>query len=380
MRILLVAQNLHSHSGWGTYARNTMQGLVARGHNVACVLEQGSIDRVCTEFTGLSTPLALLHSPFACLMSAWTIRKAIRRHCPDVLHFLVEPYVMAMPLVRKTMQTPPWTMNLHGTYSVAPLASTRTRGMMKRAYSQASAFLVCSQYTLGQVLSALNEYTTPALVARCLQLSTLFRLGIADPKLRTLTVQKDTSKKKILFVGELKPRKGVMELVQGVHVYSKQSRTPVELILIGKYSEEDPYIAFLRSFIRSSQLENIVTLRGQVNDEELEKAYVEADVFAMLSKKEGVHFEGFGLVFLEANARGIPALGSKDSGCKEAIDEGVSGFAVDAFNPDKIAERLRWILEEGRIKSEGCKAWAKQHSIEQQIDSLENVYRRLTAA
>jgi phosphatidylinositol alpha-1,6-mannosyltransferase len=85
------------------------------------------------------------------------------------------------------------------------------------------------------------------------------------------------------------------------------------------------------------------------------------------------------LVFLEANARGIPVIGSMDSGCKEAIAEGVSGYAVDAFDPMAIAERLQWILVDKRIAPEECKAWAQRHSIDQQVDSIAQVYREVTA-
>lgn len=95
----------------------------------------------------------------------------------------------------------------------------------------------------------------------------------------------------------------------------------------------------------------------------------------MLSKTDGIYFEGFGLVFLEANAHGIPVIGSRDSGCAEAIDEGKSGYVVDAFDQKMIVERMHWVLDEKRIDRAECRRWAEFHSISKQVDQIEMCYR-----
>ena len=50
--------------------------------------------------------------------------------------------------------------------------------------------------------------------------------------------------------------------------------------------------------------------------------------------------EGFGFVFLEALACGIPALGSKVDGSREALLDGKMGILVDPSNPEEIKKGI----------------------------------------
>ena len=98
----------------------------------------------------------------------------------------------------------------------------------------------------------------------------------------------------------------------------------------------------------------------------------------MLSKPEGIHFEGFGVVFLEANIRGIPTIASNSSGTREAVKEGVSGFVVDPDNPQEVSERMQWVLEGNKVKADDCIAWAREHSVDQQVATFEEVYEEIS--
>jgi phosphatidyl-myo-inositol dimannoside synthase len=109
----------------------------------------------------------------------------------------------------------------------------------------------------------------------------------------------------------------------------------------------------------------------------LERFYGEADLFLMPAKTTLTTFEGFGIVFLEANARGVPCIGPQRSGAAEAIAEGRSGFRVDPRDPLQIAERMHRILDEHAIDPSHCVAWAREHSLEAQLQAVENVYASL---
>jgi phosphatidylinositol alpha-1,6-mannosyltransferase len=62
-------------------------------------------------------------------------------------------------------------------------------------------------------------------------------------------------------------------------------------------------------------------------------------------KKEG-DIEGFGIVFLEANACGKPVIGGSDGGMGEAIEDGRTGLLVDPLNPQEIARAVIKLLSD----------------------------------
>ena len=116
---------------------------------------------------------------------------------------------------------------------------------------------------------------------------------------------------------------------------------------------------------------------GPLSDAELAKAYKEADLLLVPSQTTETSFEGFGLVYIEANAYGVPCIGPERSGAAEAIEDGKSGYTVSAHDPALIAKRMHWILNEEKISAASCRAWAEAHSIEKTVNAVEEVYSLL---
>mgnify|MGYP003339041843 CR=1 FL=1 len=81
-----------------------------------------------------------------------------------------------------------------------------------------------------------------------------------------------------------------------------------------------------------------VRFLGRVSNEALPALYGCADVYAMLCRNRwaGLEQEGFGIVFLEAAACGVPQVAGDSGGAAEAVDDGVSGIVVR--RPDDAAE------------------------------------------
>lgn len=91
----------------------------------------------------------------------------------------------------------------------------------------------------------------------------------------------------------------------------------------------------LRSVAQTFDVADRVIFAGKVPHEELPDYFRTADVFVMPSVKEG-----FGIVFLEAAACGLPVIGGNRDGSVDALAEGVIGTLVDPEDPAMIARAI----------------------------------------
>ena len=85
---------------------------------------------------------------------------------------------------------------------------------------------------------------------------------------------------------------------------------------------------------------------GAVSDAERDRWVARARVFAMPSRLPpgGVGGEGFGIVYLEAAARGLPVVAGNVGGAVDAVVDGVTGLLVDPADPAAVADALVALL------------------------------------
>ncbi len=82
---------------------------------------------------------------------------------------------------------------------------------------------------------------------------------------------------------------------------------------------------------------------GRIPEEELPYYYSLANVFVMPAKSNPPDVEGFGIVFLEANACKTPVIGSKSGGIPDAIVDGKTGLLVEEDDTEELTTAL-WEL------------------------------------
>jgi glycosyltransferase involved in cell wall biosynthesis len=101
----------------------------------------------------------------------------------------------------------------------------------------------------------------------------------------------------------------------------------------------------LEQLIVEKGLENKVTIEGRKSEEELAEYYASADLFILTSYAENQNFEGFGIVFLEANAAGTPVLTTREGGMVDYVREGINGFFTEDPSPAGIKAALKRYLD-----------------------------------
>ncbi|MCG8408517.1 MAG: glycosyltransferase family 4 protein [Phycisphaerales bacterium] len=136
----------------------------------------------------------------------------------------------------------------------------------------------------------------------------------------------------------------------------------------------------LRDFVTRLEMEDRVCLHGSVEDERLAEFYRAADLFVLAPYEREDDVEGFGIVYLEANAAGTPCLAVRTGGIEDAVRDGISGFFAASPEPADLADALRRFLSgKVRLDPDAARDWAGQHRYPNIVDRLEAVYQSLLA-
>jgi phosphatidylinositol alpha-1,6-mannosyltransferase len=127
------------------------------------------------------------------------------------------------------------------------------------------------------------------------------------------------------------------------------------------------YRGMLEAIAAECGVADKVVFAGAVAEEELVDHYVLGDVFVMPNRRlPNGDTEGFGLVFLEANACGLPVIAGSDGGSIDAVRHGANGLLVDGHSVDAVAAAmlelrrdpgLRARLREGGLEAAAAAGW-----------------------
>lgn len=128
---------------------------------------------------------------------------------------------------------------------------------------------------------------------------------------------------------------------------------------------DGPYLDELKQSVSRSNVSRNINFVGPISREQLPAYYSSADLFWLLSESES-----FGLVYIEAQLCGCPAMGNKNYGVVEAINDGKSGKLVSS---DK--ECLDYLVKGNFAKFSGCEVIdvASSFRLDKQIPILEKL-------
>lgn len=174
----------------------------------------------------------------------------------------------------------------------------------------------------------------------------------------------------ILFGGQLSRVKGDLQLLAALR--RVKERVPEVALLV--LSPSSDYMEHLIG--ANPDLANYIMLGGWLTGAELATAYCLADVVATPS----VYFDPFPTVNLEAMAAGTPPVTTCFGGSREAVIDGDTGFVVNPYDTDALAERLIRLLTDDalrhRMAQAGQQRVQSQFTLKQQVDRMLTIYDR----
>lgn len=167
----------------------------------------------------------------------------------------------------------------------------------------------------------------------------------------------------LITVGNLSQRKGQHNVINALPLLLRKF-PDLKYHILGIPTDKEK----LQKLALDLNVGNAVVFFGKVSEKEKIELLQQADVFVMLSEttKTG-DVEGFGIAILEANALGIPAIGSLGCGIEDAIKDGTSGKLIHNKDPNQFAEALEEILNNYTTYSKGAKTWSREFTWERVI-------------
>ncbi|WP_254272243.1 glycosyltransferase [Haloarcula marina] len=361
MRILQVNKLYHPAIGGVEHAvKQLADGFHSRGYDV-CVLAgtdrvQGTrervdgvpVRRIGTIGTVLSTPLAPTFP--SSLADAAANADVVHYHLPNPLavvsHLLVRPDA-------------PTIVTYHSDIVRQARALRLYRPLLERVLADVNHIITTSP--------RLRNNST--LLAPHVGKTSVVPLGI-DPEVRDadpVTDPRIEGRPVVLFVGRLTYYKGVEYLVRA----AAQVEDAV-FVVVGEGDRRRE----LEALADSLGVADRVVFPGYVPDDDLDRWYAAADVFALPSVEPS---EAFGIVQLEAMARGLPVVNTDlPTGVPWVSRDGETGLTVPPRDSEDLADALATLLGDPHLRAE-CGAAARQRvremfTLEGMLDGVMAVY------
>ena len=137
----------------------------------------------------------------------------------------------------------------------------------------------------------------------------------------------------LLTVGRLLPRKGQDFVIKAM---SQINNPKIKYICVGEGRFLDKY----KRLVSSLNLNERVFFVGGVTNKSIHEYYDAADLFVLCNRTWNSKIEGLPNVVLESMARGVPAIGSRNSGTEELIIENKTGFLVNPYDVNDIINKI----------------------------------------
>ncbi|MFA6959283.1 MAG: glycosyltransferase family 4 protein [Opitutaceae bacterium] len=308
-------------------------------------------------FTIRRLPLAGSHN-FLCRLKliVWVIRE--RRRLRRATVYLPEPgpmLALMMILPVRAFRPRRLVLTFHGSeilrFHADPITRWFTRRLLRHAFrvSTLTRFtkdLLCERFPE----AASKTFLTPG------ALRGDFASALPNPR------PDDSGKVIVLTVGRLHPRKGQLLTLQALQSLPAELLPRVEYWIAGSTSKPH-YEQALRDAAKRPGL--AVRFLGNVSDEDLDRIYAQADIFALTSIDHGHSVEGFGLVYLEASAHGLPVVAHRVGGVAEAVADGETGFLVSPQHPVELTSAFRKLIEDPALRrrlGEAGRTWARRNT------------------
>jgi len=228
---------------------------------------------------------------------------------------------------------------LHGSDIVRFSAAFPEKLLFHRFLKKARRIHVLSKANRDLLLSRFPNLSTPVIVAP----GAPTRMTAPNQ----LPEKQPSDRVTILTVGRIHPRKGQLTTLEALSRLTTTDQQKIRYRIVGPCVRD----AYRRKILKlASRCPFPVELTGPLSPEALEAEYRDADIFALTSQQTGKSVEGFGLVYLDASAHGLPNVATRSGGVPEAVLHEQTGLLASENSIDEISSCFRRLIQDPELR------------------------------
>lgn len=163
-----------------------------------------------------------------------------------------------------------------------------------------------------------------------------FGANISEQEISTRAHQPGSLK--LLFIGNLIPRKGLHTLLSAL---AKLPRNTFQLTVVGDDTVDKKYSALIRHSLINLDLQDHVNLSGSLPDAALRSILKSSHLLVVPSE-----YEGFGIVYLEGMGFGLPAIATIRGGAGEIVNDQIDGYLLQPGDVETLASLIQRLDED----------------------------------
>jgi len=260
----------------------------------------------------------------------------------------------------------PYAVVVHGAEVSVPGRLPLSHALLARVLREASHVIAAGQWVAGQAEEVAGRTLPTTVVSPGVDVERFKPMSADERGAARASFGLPADGRLVVSVSRLVPRKGMDTLIEAA-AQLRSTRPDLTVAIAGGGRDRSRLDRLVRR--RGAP----VRLLGRVDDERLPALYACADVFAMLCRNRwgGLEQEGFGIVFLEAAASGVPQVAGDSGGASEAVVDGETGFVVgQSHDATAAAHALARLLDDEDLRKAQGAAGRKRAETEYAYDVL----------
>ncbi len=242
----------------------------------------------------------------------------------DIIHVVDWPHLIALSFINKFIKIS-FIATIHGS-EIYSLNSTKYVKLLKikNIFDFPIKILAISEFSKKLLLEKFPNIDSGKIIVTLLGVSQYWFKHVSNNDIRS-KLKIPLNHKLLLTVSRLDERKGHYDVINAIKLLHKKTRNNLSYIIVG-VGENTLYKNKLQKATNDTDCNIVFT--GQISDYDLRLLYNTASLFCLPGKYFKDKVEGFGLVFIEAAAQGLPSIGGTFGGMSEAIKHNKTGILV----------------------------------------------------
>ena len=306
---------------------------------------------------------------------ASNVIQVISREHVDLLHAHFAYHEGLVGLLAKESTEKPLIITVHG-YDILVEPSVKygvrlnpvVDNIIREVLNNADAIITASTATFNEVVKITNTSNRVYLIPNGVDIEEF------NPHIDGYYIKRKLgieNYKVVFALGAHRPVKGLEFLIRAIPSVVREKEDVVFVI-----GGNGPLRRFHEQLVARLGVENRVVFTGWISRREVPYYYAMSDIVVVPSLQEA-----FGLTVSEAMACGKPVIGTNVGGIPDQIIDGYNGFLVPPKDPEILAEKILWLLdnqEEARLMGiRGRKIVENKFNIDIRTSKIISLYKRI---